>query len=727
MSSLFGGQPKVIPEFTGLQVNTAVQVLPIPILYGSPRVSINLIYYNGFNAQMVSEQSGKGLLSGGKGAKQVEYFATFIAAIGEGPLGPPVIIYQDQDVWTPDTYPTNGAQYFNGTPTQAPWDYVVSNWPADARPYKDTAYYAFANAQIDSSATIPQIDLVVQGFYRATCPLNNSTLTITSGQYDPQGNPISFIGNISLGDADADPGQVIYDFLTNVVYGATFPSEWVDVTTLLTQANGWDPNTGDTSVSTFCQAVGLGWSVSVDNVETASSILERWTKNLNTAVVWNGALLKFIPYWDTYANMNPGYDPDNPGNIAPKYFTPYTVPIVTITLDQILQSDDKTEDPISFMRKDPQEVYNTVRLDFRDRNNFFNDVPAEAKDEAHIELYGPRIDNIGLATEFTLGTYANVAAQMILRRNISIMKTYEWRMGPLWGWLDPMDIVLIPDPTNYSNTVLVRIVSVEDDEDEIVTVTAEEYPIGDQSPTVIPISTTTPPNQGATNSPPAPSYTPLIFAPPTLMLTAQGYATPQVVVGASAGRNGTLDTNYGGSYVWASLDNVSYQLIGTITGPSTIGALTQSLPPFGGSNPDNTDSLVVNLNESDGSLTSVSSTLAAAGNSVCVIQDVSGFEVLSYTTATLTGPFTYTLTGLYRGLYGTTPRMFGAGSRFLFMGAGSTYLEENLPSAYVGKTFWIKLQGFNVFHQATAELSSVVAYEYVATGPTRLGQLRRRV
>lgn len=718
MSHLFGGQPKVIPEFTGLQVNTAVQVLPIPIIYGSPRLSINVVYYNGFNVvmQKVSGGGGKGLLSGGKGGgEQVEYFATFIGAVGEGPIGDPLIIYQDQNVWTPSTYPTNGAQWFNGTSAQSPWAYVTTNWPQDSRSYKDTAYYAFANAQIDSSATIPQINLVVEGFFKGTSPLNSSTITITSGQYDQQGNPLSFIGDIDIGTADADPALCIFHFLTDPICGATFPSQWVDTSTLFTQANGWDPNTGDPTLSSFCQAVGIAWSTAVDNVESASSILDRWAKNLNTALVWNGAFLRFIPYWDGNATGNPGWDAAN--GVAKKYYTPYTEPVVELTMDYILQSEEKTEDPISFIRKDPQEVYNTVRLDFRDRFNFFNDVPAEAKDEAHIELYGPRIDNIGIAKEFTLSNYANIAATMILRRNISIMNTYTWKMGPLWGWLDPMDILSIPNPVDYSKQILVRVTSVTDDEDENITIEAEEYPVGDQSPSVMPLSPTTPPNSGATNSPPLPAYVPVIFEPTTAMLTAQSLSTPQVILGASAGVNGVLDQNYGGSFIWISLDAATYQFIGTIFGPSTIGSLAAPLPGYGGVNPDMGHTLLVNLSESDGSLISFDSVSASNGASLCCVQDASGFELITYTTATLVGPFTYALTGLYRGMFGTVPRLFSGGSRFLYVGTNSNIFETGLPSSYIGQTFWVKLQGFNVFRQATIDLADVVAYEFTVYGP----------
>jgi hypothetical protein len=727
LANFLGGQPKVIPEFTGLQINTAVQVLPIPIPYGSPRVSVNLIYYNAFYSLLANEGGGKGILSGGKGAQEVEYFASIIMAIGEGEMSAIWIIYQDQDVWTPTDWPAPTAFFFNGTPTQAPWDYVVDNFPADARPYKSVSYYGIANAQLDASATVPQFNLVPAGILRATSPLNNSTIAITTGQYYPNGDPVSFIGDINIGDADADPAQVIYDFLTNATYGATFPQEFIDTTTLFTTDNGYNPAVGDGALSTYCQAVGLAWSTVINNAESAANIIDRWCKNLNVAPVWNGALLSFVPYWDAPASGNPGYDPGNPFGIRLKYFSPYTLPVVAITLDHILQSEGKGEDPIVFLRKDPLEVYNTVRVDFKDRNNFFNDNTVEAKDEAHVELYGPRIDNIGLANEFTLDAYANIAATMILRRNIAIMRNFTWKMGPLWGWLDPMMIVSIPDPTNYANTILVRIQSIEDDEDENITITAEEFYDGPQSPTTFPTSATSAPNQGATNIPPSEAYPPVIFAPTAEMLTALGIAVPTVFLGTSGGANtgyqGALDPNWGGAYVWVSLDDVTYQQIGQQNQPSTIGTLIQPLPGYGGANPDMTDTVYVDLNECNGTLPSVSNAVAAAGGSVFVLQDVSGFELLSYTTATLVGPYTYALTGLYRGLYGTFPRLFGAGSRFLACGSTANFFQTILPPGYVGLPFYIKLQSFNRMRTFFEELSEATAYTYVATGTTPVGPI----
>lgn len=717
MAFLFQGQPKVIPEFTGLQVNTAVQALPIPIIYGSPRCSLNLIYYNGFQVILANTgQGGSGLLTGGKGQQEVQYFATLILAIGEGTVSEVVIIYADQGVYLPSDFPSNGLVFFEGTDDQQPWDFITGSWPVDARSYKDTCYYGAMNAQLDSSATVPQLNVVPKGIFTATCPLNNSTITITSGQYDSQGNPISYLGPINLGDADADPATCINDFLTNSRYGAGFPAQFINTGQIFSGGNAFVPGVGDDAFQTYCQAVGFGWSVCINNVESASSLLDRWTKNLGVAPVWNGEILSLIPYWDQPASGNPGWDPNN--GLALKYFTPNTTPVVQLTTDYLLQADNQTDDPISFERKDPLEVYNTVRVDFRDRDNFFNDNVMEAKDEAHIELYGPRVDNVGMADEFTLADYANASATIQLRRNISIMRTFTFRLGPLWAFLDPMDLVIIPDPADWTQNLTVRIISIEDDENEISTVTAEEFPLGAQSATFMPPPPSGPPNQGATNNPVGCCYPPVIFEPPSAMLTATGFSAPQVIIGASSGANDQIDPNWGGCFIWVSLDNSNYSKIGALQGPSTIGFLAENLLAPAGPNPDNTNNLLVDLGESSGVLDTVDSVSAARGKSLCIVQDLSGYELLGYTGALLTAGHTFELSGLYRGLYGSTARAFAAGSQFLYIGTDANIFETALPPQYVGNSFYVKLQSFNIFNNFTADLGLCAPFVYIATGPT---------
>ena len=91
---------------------------------------------------------------------------------------------------------------------------------------------------------------------------------------------------------DADPAQIVGDFLTNAQYGVGFPSSSIDATTLYGSG-------GDASLQTYCKAAGLALSPALTNQETASSILGRWLQLCNTAAVWSGGLFRLIPYGDS--------------------------------------------------------------------------------------------------------------------------------------------------------------------------------------------------------------------------------------------------------------------------------------------------------------------------------------------------------------------------------------------------------------------------------------------
>src|SRR5260370_38788677 len=52
------------PDYTGLQIQTAVNALPIPIVWGTNKIAPNLIWYANFQAHQSSGSSSGG---GGKG------------------------------------------------------------------------------------------------------------------------------------------------------------------------------------------------------------------------------------------------------------------------------------------------------------------------------------------------------------------------------------------------------------------------------------------------------------------------------------------------------------------------------------------------------------------------------------------------------------------------------------------------------------------------------------
>jgi hypothetical protein len=201
------------------------------------------------------------------------------------------------------------------------------------------------------------------------------------------------------------------------------------------------------------------------------------------------------------------------------------------------------------------------------------------------------------------------------------------------------------------------------------------------------------------------------FLPP--FSTAAGAAIArQPSVQTPEGTQGIADPNWGGANVWLSTDNFHYSLVGQILGPSRQGILTADLGNSGGV-PDMTDICSVSLLESGGTLLSGSATDAQNGVTLCFISDSSP-EFFSYETATLTGPNTYNLTTLYRGLFGTMPAAHSHGAQFVRV--DSSVFQYALPASFVGVTLYAKFQSFNIFGLAVEDLSECTVYSYTPTG-----------
>jgi hypothetical protein len=81
-------QAAVTPDYTGLQIQTAVNALPVPIVWGESKIAPNVIWYNNF--QTIVEQSGGGgkggIFSSGGGTTGYTYTASVILALCEGPV-----------------------------------------------------------------------------------------------------------------------------------------------------------------------------------------------------------------------------------------------------------------------------------------------------------------------------------------------------------------------------------------------------------------------------------------------------------------------------------------------------------------------------------------------------------------------------------------------------------------------------------------------------------------
>jgi hypothetical protein len=261
------------PDYTALQIQTSTSILPIPIVWGRNKIAPNLLWYANFQA--VPGGSGKGIggkggLFGGGGAAagaDYTYTADLILGLCEGPIaGGPFgngigLIWKDLAIYVALEL---GLGSYPGSTPQPVWPYLAAIYPYNALAYQGTAYLWGAGYNLGDSASIGNHNVEVYGPFAGT----------------------------GVNGIDADPAQVIYDFLTNAQYGAGFDPASIDATTLFGSG-------GDASLQTYCRAMGFAFSPVLISQEQGSSILTRWLTLLSCAAVWSGGLLKFIPYGDT--------------------------------------------------------------------------------------------------------------------------------------------------------------------------------------------------------------------------------------------------------------------------------------------------------------------------------------------------------------------------------------------------------------------------------------------
>ena len=271
---------------------------------------------------------------------------------------------------------------------------------------------------------------------------------------------------------DANPGNVITDFLTNPRYGAEFPAANLD--TLTTTIFG-------TSIGDYCQAFGLLISVSLDGQQKASQWLQGIARLLNTAIVCSGELLKFIPFGDiAYAANGAVWNPN-------------LVPVYSLTDKDLLpwhphqdgaDPEIGQDDPIIVTRTNPADAFNWFSIEYLDRQNFYNSTVLAVYDQGAIDQYGLRIGDSLPGKCFASAGSAQVAAQLYLQRAQYIRNNYKFQIGWDKALLEPMDIVLLTGSSadSYLSQEAVRVLSIEENDNGDLTVEAEEVVTGKRSP-----------------------------------------------------------------------------------------------------------------------------------------------------------------------------------------------------------------------------------------------------
>ena len=737
MTNFFGGsgkQTKQDPPATQLRIQSSIQGTPIPIGWGTNRLAPNLIYYTDFHSVQVQQSTGGGKGSGGGGSgkggggsTQTIYYATFIAGLCEGPVigigthanstglvtnvfsnainsifqsqgsfGPAIIAFTrtliqgildlsqlvGNGVWKSGNITSLSAEnmfLFHGDLSQQPWTFIQSEHPSEARGYTGIAYVVSGNYNLGSSPELPAFNFEIMfGFMEPS----NTTL-------------------------DANPRDVIVDFLTNQIYGLGFPAlrvgdndvySFADVYAITDVYTAQSLNT----LYNYAQAVGMWMSPILDSQTAGQSFMQDVLDGCVAEAVWSNGKLKVIPYYDADAAANGAT------------FSPNLSPIYDLTDDDFLGgANNSYQSPVIVTIKGISDIFNSVKIEYLDRNyNYagavgttpdYNPTIVEAKDDAAIQQWGLRPKDTKQLHLFCYGPAAQMCAQMTLGREY-VTTTYQFELGAKFVLLEPMDLVTITDASLGLSRKLVRIKEITENQDYTLTVIAEDMLIGTASPPLYGLTASGGYVQNL-NVDPGLTLQPFFFEPTDQL--AGGLEVWMAVTGANL-------SLWGGCNVYVSYDGTNYQFLEQQLGPARMGVTTAAFASIiqATSPPtiDDVNILSVNLAESGSQLTSATHNDTLAFASLCYLNG----EFLAYETATPTGANSYNLSSINRAGYGTTPQSSPAGTTFVRIDKGVFRIP--FTQDRIGQTLFIKLVNFNHWGGGPQTLSSVSPYTYTIQG-----------
>ena len=628
MGGLFGGHTTHIENerLGAFSINNSTYGLTVPVICGTNRTNSNIIDYFDFTAiaHTETQKTGKG------GGSKVEttsytYKVTTLLGLCEGP------IKNIGKVWKNDNIVTLAdlnLTLFKGERGQQPWAYTqgLTDKQDHVLPYNGLAYVAGV-VDLGDSASLPQLGFEITG------------LLSESGD-----------------GVDANPADIIKLILTDSQNGIGLDEKYIDEDSL-------------NNFRQYCKAADLLFSPVFSDQSKAVDILSDIFEATNTIYFWSQNKLKFVPRCDSQIVGQHGI------------YTPDLKPIYDVTEDDFIELDDGAL--VTFERANRSETYNHQEVKFLNRENEYNEELAEFKIQTDINRRGLRSASQKDYSFICTKERAQYVAQILAQESLLGRTTYKFSLDWSFCLLEPGDIITLTDKYLGLNKMLVRIESVEEQDDYTINFTAKQITGSATAAKYDTYSSSRP--RLDTNVLPGDTHEPFIYKSP-------GQQAMSIAVCGT-------DKNWGSCDVWTSIDNVAYQYLGTVSGPIKYGKCLTTLSITG-------TSVDVELFDKNLQLLSVSST-AAENNAALVLLDN---EWMSYEIATLLDKGKYRLSNLKRGLYETEVTAHAVGDKFVKHDINSF----SYPYAKTdeGKTFFIKLPAKNIFGQCPQDLADCEAYRF---------------
>ncbi len=155
------------PRYNALRIQTSTRGMVIPVIFGTTRVTGNLLWIGDFRAVQHTTYSRQ--VGGGKGGGTTRVYTTrysytyeiaFAMGLCEGPISAILAMWENKykhSLLPSDIY------IFEGSYPQDPWTYLVSNHPVEALNYPGICYIAFSAFDTGDQAMLPEMNFEVSG------------------------------------------------------------------------------------------------------------------------------------------------------------------------------------------------------------------------------------------------------------------------------------------------------------------------------------------------------------------------------------------------------------------------------------------------------------------------------------------------------------------------------------------------------------------------------------
>lgn len=616
----------------------------VPVVHGKTRIAGNLLDYGLFTAVAHTTSEEVGGKGGGTSLENTTYTyrATVVIGLCEGQIQSIGAVWAGKVKYASlNDVPSFTRDWRSGQVwAQASWWPLALMGVAHEVPYSGMALIGIQDYELGSGADLPNhnFEVIARGAFQAHADL-----------------------------PDADVSLIVSDWVTDKRMGLGLPASVL----------------GDLApLSEWSRASGLMFSPALTEQAPGADRINQLCELAHVAVVPADGKLNFVPLATEAVSRTVGTTTFS--------YTPDLTPLFELTADQMLADVDEAR--IEVTRKTPADVYNIVKVEFRNRSNEYALDVAVAEDRANVDVYGakpaPAIKADWIHDHRTAQTFA----RMKLQRYLTYLRTYRFRLPWNFAEILPTTLLVISDDEQGVEQALVRVDEMQETEDGWE-LTCTDCPAVQSAAPIY----TLPAPIGFTHSYsalPGDTVVKAVFEAP-YQLAGGGLEVWAAVEGGE---------HWGGAHVWVSLDNVSFKKVGTAFGASRSGRLSGAIS--GG---------VLAIDQVTGKVLSGSAADAEAKATLCYIGGANP-EYLSYTSATLTGTGAYSLSGLVRGQYGTTDASAHADEDIWVRCDEALASSGQLDLALIGQTVWVKFQSFNIHQLQTQDLADVTAVSYSITG-----------